>query len=103
MKIGYARVSTQDQRLNLQLEALQRRGCKRVFREKVTAAYPDRPELNRMLEQLREGDIVAVWKLDRLARSTRNLLEIVEQSVRPGHASSLSPSHGPISPLTPAR
>jgi DNA invertase Pin-like site-specific DNA recombinase len=78
MKIGYARVSTQDQRLNLQLEALQKAGCKRVFREKVTGAYRDRPELNRMLDQLREGDIVAVWKLDRLARSTHNLLEIVE-------------------------
>jgi DNA invertase Pin-like site-specific DNA recombinase len=78
MKIGYARVSTQDQRLNLQLEALRKAGCKRIFREKVTGAYRERPELNRMLDQLREGDIVTVWKLDRLARSTRNLLEIVE-------------------------
>jgi DNA invertase Pin-like site-specific DNA recombinase len=78
MKIGYARVSTEDQRLNLQLEALRKAGCKRVFREKVTGAYRDRPELNRMLDHLREGDIVTVWKLDRLARSTRNLLEIVE-------------------------
>jgi DNA invertase Pin-like site-specific DNA recombinase len=103
MKIGYASVSTQDHRLNLQLEALHKAGCKRVFREKVTGAYRDRPELNRMLDQLREGDIIAVWKLDRLTRSTRNLLEIVEQSVRSGHASSLSPSHGPIPPLTPAR
>jgi DNA invertase Pin-like site-specific DNA recombinase len=78
MKIGYARVSTKDQRLTLQLEALHNAGCKRIFREKVTGAYRDRPELNRMLDQLREGDIVTVWKLDRLARSTRNLLEIVE-------------------------
>jgi DNA invertase Pin-like site-specific DNA recombinase len=78
MKIGYARVSTEDQRLNLQLEALRKAGCKRVYREKVTGAYRDRPELNRMLDQLRQDDIVTVWKLDRLARSTRNLLEIVE-------------------------
>jgi DNA invertase Pin-like site-specific DNA recombinase len=78
MKIGYARVSTEDQRLNLQIEALRKAGCKRVFREKVTGTYRDRPELNRMLDQLREGDIVVVWKLDRLARSTRNLLEIAE-------------------------
>jgi DNA invertase Pin-like site-specific DNA recombinase len=78
MKIGYARVSTQDQRLNIQLEALKKAGCKRVFLEKVTGTYRDRPELNRMLDQLRDGDIVAVWKLDRLACSTRNLLEIVE-------------------------
>ncbi len=49
-----------------------------MFREKVSGAYRDRPELNRMLDQLRVGDIVTVWKLDRLARSTRNLLDIVE-------------------------
>ena len=49
-----------------------------VFREKLSGAYRDRPELNRLLDQLRPGDTVAVWKLDRLARSTRNLLEIVE-------------------------
>ena len=78
MKIGYARVSTEDQRLTLQLDALKKAGCTRIFREKVSGAYRDRPELSRMLEQLREGDVVAVWKLDRLARSTRNLLEIVE-------------------------
>src|ERR1017187_9249816 len=78
MKIGYARVSTEDQRLTLQIEALKKAGCTRVFREKVSGAYRERPELNRMLDQLREGDVVTVWKLDRLARSTRNLLEIVE-------------------------
>jgi DNA invertase Pin-like site-specific DNA recombinase len=78
MKIGYARVSTEDQRLTLQLDSLKKAGCTRIFREKVSGAYRDRPELNRMLDQLREGDVVAVWKLDRLARSTRNLLEIVE-------------------------
>src|SRR5664279_2379264 len=78
MKIGYARVSTEDQRLTLQLDALKQAGCGKVFREKVSGAYRDRPELNRMLDQLRDGDVVIVWKLDRLARSTRNLLEIVE-------------------------
>lgn len=78
MKIGYARVSTEDQKLTIQLEALKKAGCTRIFREKVSGAYRDRPELNRMLDQLRKGDVVTVWKLDRLARSTRNLLEIVE-------------------------
>jgi DNA invertase Pin-like site-specific DNA recombinase len=78
MKSGYARVSTEDQRLTLQTEALKKAGCARIFREKVSGAYRDRPELNRMLDQLREGDVIIVWKLDRLARSTRNLLEIVE-------------------------
>jgi DNA invertase Pin-like site-specific DNA recombinase len=78
MKIGYARVSTEDQRLTLQIESLKKAGCIRIFREKVSGAYRDRPELNRMVDQLRPGDVVIVWKLDRLARSTRNLLEIVE-------------------------
>jgi DNA invertase Pin-like site-specific DNA recombinase len=78
MKIGYARVSTEDQRLTLQIEALKKAGCTRIFREKVSGAYRDRPELNRMVDQLRQGDVVIVWRLDRLARSTRNPLEIVE-------------------------
>jgi DNA invertase Pin-like site-specific DNA recombinase len=78
MKIGYARVSTEDQKLMLQLDALKKAGCTRIFREKVSGSYRDRPELNRMLDQLRPGDVIIVWKLDRLARSTRNLLEIVE-------------------------
>jgi DNA invertase Pin-like site-specific DNA recombinase len=78
MRIGYARVSTHDQKLTLQLEALKKAGCHRIFREKTSGAYRDRPELNRLLDQLREGDVVTVWRLDRLARSTRNLLEIVE-------------------------
>jgi len=78
MRIGYARVSTKDQKLTLQLEALKKANCKRIFREKISGAGRDRPELNRMLDQLREGDVVTVWKLDRLARSTRNLLEIIE-------------------------
>lgn len=78
MKIGYARVSTADQHLTVQLEALKEAGCKKIFREKVSGAKRQRPELDRMLEQLREGDTVVVWKLDRLARSTRDLLEIVE-------------------------
>jgi DNA invertase Pin-like site-specific DNA recombinase len=78
MKIGYARVSTEDQHVDLQLDALTQAGCQRLFCEKVSGAGPQRPELLRMLEQLREGDTVVVWKLDRLARSTRDLLATVE-------------------------
>jgi Resolvase, N terminal domain len=78
MKIGYARVSTEDQQLSLQMESLKKAGCKRIFREKVSGAGRKRPELVRLLDQLREGDTVVVSKLDRLARSTRGLLEIVE-------------------------
>ena len=78
MKIGYARVSAEHQKLTIQLEELKKAGCTRIYREKVSGAYRDRPELNRMLDQLCEGDVIIIWKLDRLARSTRNLLEIVE-------------------------
>jgi DNA invertase Pin-like site-specific DNA recombinase len=78
MRIGYARVSTLDQKLDLQMQALKKAGCKKIFREKVSGASRDRPELTRMLDQIRDGDIVVVWKLDRLARSTRDLLETIE-------------------------
>jgi hypothetical protein len=78
MNIGYARVSTLDQNLDLQLQALRKAGCKKIFREKVSGASRKRPEFQRMLEQLRQGDTVIVWKLDRLARSTRDLLETME-------------------------
>ena len=78
MKIGYARVSTLDQNLDLQLQALKKAGCQKVFREKVSGASRQRPEFQLMLNQLREGDTVIVWRLDRLARSTRHLLETME-------------------------
>ena len=79
MLTGYARVSTDDQDLTLQRAALRDIGCKRVFEEKASGAKRDRPELARMLEQLREGDVVVVTRLDRLARSTRDLLDIAER------------------------
>ena len=78
MKIGYARVSTLDQNLDLQMKALKKAGCQKVFREKVSGTSWQRPEFQQMLKQLREGDIVIVWRLDRLARSTRHLLETME-------------------------
>ena len=62
MKIGYARVSTLDQKLDLQMQALKKAGCRKVFREKVSGVSRDRPELKRMLDQIREGDVVVVWK-----------------------------------------
>jgi DNA invertase Pin-like site-specific DNA recombinase len=78
MKIGYARVSTQDQGLDLQLKALKNAGCQKIFREKVSGATRNRPEFQRMLDQIRSGDTIIVWKLDRLARSTRDLLNTME-------------------------
>mgnify|MGYP000892635332 CR=1 FL=1 len=84
MKIGYARVSTEEQHLDLQLEALKNAGSDRIFQEKISSRKSDRPELERVLDHLREGDILVVWKLDRLARSTRELLDIVEKVKKGG-------------------
>jgi DNA invertase Pin-like site-specific DNA recombinase len=77
MKIGYARVSTQDQNLSLQLDALQAAGCTKIYQEKASGARVDRPELATMLEHVREGDTIVIWKLDRLGRSLTNLVQIV--------------------------
>lgn len=78
MLIGYARVSTQDQNPQLQLDALTQAGCEKVFVEKASGAQRDRPELKAALEFLRPGDTLVVWKLDRLARSLKQLIETVE-------------------------
>ena len=77
MLIGYARVSTQDQNLELQLEALAKAGCKKVFEDKISGTRAERPGLNKALEMLREGDTLVVWKLDRLGRSVKNLVDLV--------------------------
>jgi len=79
MKIGYARVSTQDQKLDLQVDALQNAGCEKIFQEKASGKNNERPELIRMMEQLRKNDILIIWKLDRLGRSLKNLIEIVSE------------------------
>lgn len=77
--LGYARVSTDDQDLTNQRAELQAAGCIKLFSEKITGTRRDRPELARMLDHLRPGDVVTVTHLDRLARSTRDLLDIAEQ------------------------
>jgi DNA invertase Pin-like site-specific DNA recombinase len=76
--MGYARVSTQSQDLCQQRDTLRECGCTRIFEEKISGVRRDRPELGRLLEHLRPGDVVTVTRLDRLARSTRDLLEIAE-------------------------
>ncbi len=78
MIIGYARVSTDDQSLDSQTDALSAAGAEKVFADKISGSRRARPELDRMLEQLRDGDVVTVTKYDRLARSLKDLLEIVE-------------------------
>jgi len=77
MKFGYARVSTQDQNLSLQLDALKAAGCQKVYQEKASGAKSDRPELQKLLEHVREGDTIVIWKLDRLGRSLTHLVELV--------------------------
>jgi DNA invertase Pin-like site-specific DNA recombinase len=89
MRLGYARVSTGDQTLDRQRERLREAGCERLFEEKVSGARRDRPELARLLDQLRRDDVVVVTRLDRLARSTSNLLEIAE-AIRAKEAGLLS-------------
>ena len=79
MLIGYARVSTDDQTLDLQLDALKKAGCSedKTYKEKISSAKEHRPELEKALDQLRAGDTLVVWRLDRLARSLQELISLV--------------------------
>lgn len=79
MKIGYARVSTDSQDTALQIQALRDAGVEKIFEEHASGGRWDRPELHRMLDQLRRDDVVVVWKLDRLSRSLKDLLFILEK------------------------
>src|SRR4051794_8415065 len=82
---GYARVSKGDEQTNtLQARALRAAGCRRIFEEAASGGRWDRPELHRMLDQLREGDTVVVWKLDRLSRSLKDVLHIMERIGKAG-------------------
>jgi DNA invertase Pin-like site-specific DNA recombinase len=77
MLIGYARVSTQEQNLDLQIEALKSAGCEKIFEDKMSGTRADRPGLGRALEMLREGDTLVIWKLDRLGRTVMGLVSLV--------------------------
>lgn len=78
-KIGYARVSTQEQSLDLQIDALEKVGCEKIFKEKISGTKDDRIELKKCMDYLRKGDVLVVYKLDRLGRSTRKLLEVTDE------------------------
>jgi DNA invertase Pin-like site-specific DNA recombinase len=77
MLIGYARVSTQDQTLNLQKDALEKIGCKKIFSDAASGAKAERKGLDEALEYVREGDTLVVWRLDRLGRSLKHLIETI--------------------------
>ena len=84
--VGYARVSTQDQHLTGQLEALKAAGAETIYREKISGARADRPQLAKLMAVLKAGDTVLVTKIDRLGRSTRELLELIERIGKAGAA-----------------
>src|SRR5215208_172222 len=82
MKVGYARVSTKDQDLFMQTMALEEAGCEKIYEEVVSGAKAERPKLNNLIKQLRPGDVLIIWKLDRLGRSLKNLIDIVQQLIQ---------------------
>lgn len=84
MLIGYARVSTQEQDAAAQIAALKAAGCELLFEEKASGGRWDRPELHRLLGQLRKGDVLVVWKLDRLSRSLKDVLILMEKIMQAG-------------------
>lgn len=84
--IGYARVSTRDQNLDPQIEALKAAGATAIYREKISGARADRPQLAKLMAKLGAGDVVVVTKIDRLGRSTRELLDLIERIGKAGAA-----------------
>ena len=78
MIVGYARVSTDDQTLALQLDALQEAGCEKVFRDTISGTKTERPGLSKALEHARNGDMLVVWRLDRLGRSLSHLIDLIQ-------------------------
>jgi DNA invertase Pin-like site-specific DNA recombinase len=84
MQIGYARVSTQDQNLDMQIEALTNAGCEKLFHDKTSGSRAERPGFSKVLETLREGDTLIVLKLDRLGRSVKNLVDFVSALQKQG-------------------
>ena len=79
MKIGYAESARREQNLDMQVMALEEAGCEKIYEEKVSGVKVDRPILNNLIQQLRPNDVLVIWKLDRLGRSLKNLIELVQQ------------------------
>ena len=84
MKFGYARVSTKEQNPQLQIDALKEAGCDVIYTDHVSGSTLERPEFQRLLEQIKEGDLLVVWKLDRFSRSLRHCVDLLEQFQKKG-------------------
>ena len=84
MLLGYARISTKDQNLDLQIDALKMEGCELIFKDTISGTKTDRPALDKMMELARSGDIIVVWKLDRLGRSLKHLVELIALLIEKG-------------------
>jgi DNA invertase Pin-like site-specific DNA recombinase len=99
LRIGYARVSTRDQNCDLQVDALRAAGCEKIYSEAVSGARADRPILDELLRNIRSGDVLVIWKLDRLGRSLRHLVELVGTLMERGIG--LQSLHDPVDTTTP--
>ena len=84
IKLGYARISTRDQSLNLQIDALKKAGCEKIYTDIASGAKSERPELAKLLENLRTDDVIVIWKLDRLGRSLKHLVALVAELLEKG-------------------
>jgi len=98
MKLGYARVSTSEQNPDLQIDALKKQGCRKMFVEKASGSKTERVELNKLLEHARKGDVIVIWKLDRLGRSLKHLVEVVTGLIEKGIG--LKSLHDPVDTTT---
>jgi len=84
MFIGYARVSTTSQNLNLQLDALKNAGCEKIYQDQMSGMLSNRPALDKLLNELRKDDVLIIWKLDRLGRSFKDLINLVNTLIERG-------------------
>ena len=98
MKLGYARVSTKDQHLELQIDALTKAGCEKIYQDIASGARTERPALNEMINNLRPGDVLVIWKLDRLGRSLNHLIGLVNDLMKKNIG--LQSLHDPIDTTT---
>jgi DNA invertase Pin-like site-specific DNA recombinase len=99
MKIGYARVSTRDQNFDLQVDALKNAGSEKIYKEIISGARAERPVLDELLRNIRTGDVLVIWKLDRLGRSLRHLVDLVNVLINEGV--DLQSINDPIDTTTP--